>query len=224
MNRTPLCIVAGVGPGMGAALVKRFAREGFNIAMLARQAHDVHKLEDALSGNDIIAKGYAVDLGDFDTLKAVFSTIQADFGPCNVLVYNAAQWRETLAMAIDARTFNRDLAVCVTSALLCAQLVYSDMKKAGGGTILFTGGGLALYPEYGAGVSSLTAGKSGLRGLAYVLAKELASDNIHVGLVTIAGKVTRNTPFDPDRIAKEYWTIYSEAPDAWTIERVFDGK
>jgi NAD(P)-dependent dehydrogenase (short-subunit alcohol dehydrogenase family) len=153
---------------MGAALVKRFAREGFNIAMLARQADEVHNLEDVLSGNDIIAKGYAVDLGDFAALKAVFSTIRADFGTCNMLVYNAAQWRETLAIVIDAATFHGDLAVCVTSALLCAQLIYSDMKKAGGGS--------------------------------------------------------RNTPFDPDRIANEYWTMYSEARDAWTIEHVFDGK
>lgn len=143
---------------MGAALVKRFARKGFNIAMLARQSHDAQKLEGAFSGNNIIARSYAVDLGNFEALKAVFSSIEADFGPCNVLVYNAAQWRETPAMVIDAATFQEDLAVCVTSALLCAQLVYSDMKKAGGGAILFTGGGLALYPEYGAGVSSLTAG------------------------------------------------------------------
>jgi NAD(P)-dependent dehydrogenase (short-subunit alcohol dehydrogenase family) len=50
----------------------------------------VQKLEGAFSGNDIIARGYAVDLGNFEALKAVFSSIVADFGPCNVLVYNAA--------------------------------------------------------------------------------------------------------------------------------------
>jgi NAD(P)-dependent dehydrogenase (short-subunit alcohol dehydrogenase family) len=145
---------------MGAALVRRFAREGFNIAMLARQSHDVQKLEGVFSGNDIIARGYAVDLGNFEALKAVFSSIEADFGPCNVLVYNAAQRRETPAMVIDAATFQEDLAVCVTSALLypAGLLGY---EKAGGGTILFTGGGLALYPEYGAGVSSLTAREVG---------------------------------------------------------------
>ena len=98
------------------------------------------------------------------------------------------------------------------------------MRAAGRGTLLFTGGGLALYPEYGAGVSSLAAGKAGLRAFAFALAKELAPEGIHVATVTIAGTVKPGTAFDPDRIAEEYWALHAQPADSWSVERVFDGK
>jgi NAD(P)-dependent dehydrogenase (short-subunit alcohol dehydrogenase family) len=209
---------------MGKAIAKRFAREGFNIAMLARRASELNSLAAILSGNDITAKGYGVNLIDIKAMKIAFTSIENDFGPANVLVYNAAQWNEIPAMAINPSDFNRDMALCVTGALVCSQFVYSGMKKARNGTIIFTGGGLALYPDNGAGVSSLTAGKSALRGFTYALAKELAADNIHVASVTIAGTVKHDSAFDPDRIADTYWDLHCEAPGAWTVERVYDGK
>jgi hypothetical protein len=52
----------------------------------------------------------------------------------------------------------------------------------------------------------------------------LKADSIHVGMVTIAGTVARGTPFDPDRIAESYWTLYSQPPGAWTAEIVVDGQ
>jgi NAD(P)-dependent dehydrogenase (short-subunit alcohol dehydrogenase family) len=78
------------------------------------------------------------------------------------------------------------------------------MAHDGRGTILFTGGGLALCPEYGAGVSSLAAGKSALRGFTYALAKEVAPE---AATVTIAGTVKPGTSFDPYQIAEVYWAL-----------------
>jgi short-subunit dehydrogenase len=97
------------------------------------------------------------------------------------------------------------------------------MVSAGGGTVLFTGGGLALAPQAGLGVASLVAGKSALRGLALVLHEELKPQGIHVGLVTIAGMVAPGTAFDPDRIAEAYWDLLSEPRAGWTAETVFRG-
>ena len=109
-------------------------------------------------------------------MRATFTVIQERQRPAAVLVYNGGSWHEMPAMQMDPALFSRDLMLCVTGALVCAQAAYPAMKAAGRGTILFTGGGLALYPAYGAGNSSLTAGKSGLRGFTFALAKELAPE------------------------------------------------
>ena len=138
--------------------------------------------------------------------------------------YNGGAWHETPAMQLEPDLFSRDLNLCITGALACAQAVYPHMRAGGRGTLLFTGGRLALHPEYGAGVSSLTAGKAGLRAFVFALAKELAPEGLHVATVTIAGTVKPGTAFDPDRIAEQYWALHAEPANGWSVERVFDGK
>jgi NAD(P)-dependent dehydrogenase (short-subunit alcohol dehydrogenase family) len=224
MTDRKLCIVAAAGPGMGLAIARRFAREGYDLALIARDAQALQRLEAAIAAPGSDVRGYALDLSDLDALKATFARITAEQGPAEVLVYNGGAWHESAAMRLDPRLFNRDLALCVTGALACAQAVHPAMKAAGRGTILFTGGGLALYPGQGAGVASLTAGKSALRGFTYALARELAPEGIHVATVTIAGVVKPDTAFDPDRIAEEYWSLHVQPAGAWTVEMVFDGR
>jgi NAD(P)-dependent dehydrogenase (short-subunit alcohol dehydrogenase family) len=140
------------------------------------------------------------------------------------MVYNGGVWNEGPPLAMPAQDFHRDLALCVTGAYACARAVHADMKAKGGGTILFTGGGLALAPEYGVTVASLVAGKAGLRGLGLALHEGLKADNIHVGMVTITGTVAKGGAFDPDRIAESYWTLYSQPPGVWTAEIIYHGE
>ena len=218
MTQPKLCIVAGVGPGIGASVAKRFAKEGFAVALIARRQADLDALAATLGTP---AKGYSADLTDFEAIKQTFSRIQADFGPASVLVYNASRMLVQPAMEIDPETFHADLALCCTGALACAQQVYPAMKQAHQGSILITGGGLALHPEYGAGIAALTAGKSAIRGLTLALAKELAPDGIHVATVTVAGTVQPGTPYDPDIIAEDFITLHNQPQSAWQVERVF---
>ena len=91
------------------------------------------------------------------------------------------------------------------------------MRERGEGTILFTGGGLALqpYPDF----ASLAIGKAGIRSLTFSLAQEVADDGIHVGTVTICGFIRAGTKFDPDTIAESYWELHSEDRRSWSHER-----
>jgi NAD(P)-dependent dehydrogenase (short-subunit alcohol dehydrogenase family) len=219
-----LAIVAGVGPGMGIAIARRFAKEGYDIGLIARDQGRLDAYVSELSQLGVKACGQSADLCDLTALKSAFDLIKGKLGSASVLVYNGARWHEQKAMEIDPMTFNWDIALCCTGALAAAQHVYPDMKRAGKGSILFTGGGLALYPEYGANVSSLTAGKSALRGLTYAMAKELEPDGIHVATVTIAGQVAEGSPFAPDLIAERYWLLHQQDRAGWSIENVFDGK
>lgn len=218
-----LCVIAAAGPGMGLAIGKRFAREGYDIALIARSASSLSSLQAELARSGTRVTCHETDLCDLNALKATFAAIRDDIGDPEVLVYNGGAWHEVAAMEVDPDLFSRDLMLCVTGALACAQQVFPAMKRAGRGTILFTGGGLALHPEYGVGVSSLAAGKSGLRGLTYALAGEVAPAGVHVATVTIAGTVKPGTPFDPDTIADAYWALHVQRKADWVAERVFGG-
>ncbi len=215
----PVCVVAGVGPGIGAAVARRFARGGFSIALLARRAGELDGLATAIGS----ARAYAVDLLDPPAIAATMGRVAADLGAPSALVYNAAAWREAHPMDVAPAAFTAELALCATGALACAQAVYPAMKVAGAGTIIFTGGGLALHPEYGSKVLGLTAGKSALRGMTLAMAPVLAADGIHVATVTVAGMVAPGGAFDPDRIAESFWTLHAQPRETWTTEVVFTG-
>jgi NAD(P)-dependent dehydrogenase (short-subunit alcohol dehydrogenase family) len=221
---TRTCIVAGVGPGIGLSVSKRFAREGFQVALLARREAELAGLAREVSAVGAEARGYAVDLSDADAVRATLNRVATELGSASALVYNAAAWNEADAMTLDPAAFAADLALSVTGALVCVQTVYPAMKARRDGVILFTGGGLALRPEYGETVPSLVAGKSALRGLAFALAPRLAKDGLRLATVTVAGLVQKGTAFDPERIADVYYQLYERPLSGWTTEIVFDGK
>jgi hypothetical protein len=89
-----LCAVVGVGPGNGAAFVRRFVKEGYRVAMIARSG----KVMDALATELPQARAYRCDVGDPAQIEATFAGIAADLGPVDALIYNAgkgvgARWR-----------------------------------------------------------------------------------------------------------------------------------
>jgi short-subunit dehydrogenase len=122
---------------------------------------------------------------------------------------------------LDAEKLMQDFRVNVAGALVAAQQVIPHMKAQRQGTILFTGGGLALqpHPKY----ASIAVGKAGIRNLSFSLAAELESAGIHVATVTIAGIVRPGTALDPDRIAEEYWRLHVQSPGKFQREAVLNG-
>lgn len=93
------------------------------------------------------------------------------------------------------------------------------MRVARAGTILFTGGGLALepYPEW----CSLAAGKAALRAYSLALHKEALTFGVHVAVIAVCGIIQRGGLFDPERIAELYWTLHAEGSGAFSREVVY---
>jgi NAD(P)-dependent dehydrogenase (short-subunit alcohol dehydrogenase family) len=220
----PLCLVAGVGPGVGLAIARRFAAEGFAVALLARRPDALDGYERELRAQGGVAHGFAVDLRDAQAIRSTCADVRERLGDPQVLVYNAATWRAGPAFHGPVDGFAGDVALGLLGAYECARAVHPAMRAAGRGTLLFTGGGLALAPHTGAGVAGLTAAKSALRGFTYALAEELRPEGTHVATVTIAGAVAPGTAFAPERIAEHYWALHREPRDAWRVEHVYDGR
>ena len=214
-------IVVGAGPGLGVSIAARFARAGFATGLIARQRAtlDAATAAVAASGWPPVRLAAAVgDAGDQSSLDGAWAELAEQIGPPTVAVYNAMAVVRGDPTTIDPADLGASLAVNITGALRCAQLAAAAMKAAGTGTILFTGGGLALEPFPAA--ASLAAGKAGARNLAFSLALELEPAGIHVAVVTVCGRVEPGGAFDPDAIADAYWDLHAQAPGSWERERV----
>jgi NADP-dependent 3-hydroxy acid dehydrogenase YdfG len=107
--------------------------------------------------------------------------------------------------------FQHAFAVNVGEALTSVKAVLPAMIVDHRGTILFTGGGLALYPA--AGLGTLGVGKAAMRNVALTLAKEVRDARIHVATVTICGVIQAGTFFAPEKIAEVYWQLHAERWD-----------
>jgi short-subunit dehydrogenase len=217
-----VCTIVGVGPGVSLGVARRFARDGFTLALIARKAEKIQKYAEELGQEGNGAYAFSADASDFDSLVRTFRQIHHQINPTDVLVYNVAVPREGNPSITDAEKMIQDFRVNVAGALVAAQQVIPHMKSQRKGTILFTGGGLALqpHPKY----ASMAVGKAGIRNLAFSLAAELEPAGIHVATVTIAGIVRPGTPFDPDKIAEEYWRLYAQSPGSFERETVFKGE
>lgn len=214
-----VCVVVGVGPGMGLAVAARFGREGYRLALVARRVEALAEYVSELGQAGLGAYPFTADAADFDSLRRALAQIRNQMGDSEVLIYNAAAIHAGKPSALNPDDLVSDFRVNVAGALVCAQAVIPAMKAAQRGTILFTGGGLALtpYPDY----ASLAVGKAGLRNLAYSLGAELEPDGIQVATVTIAGFVKPGTHFDPELIAEKYWALHQQAPGAREREIVY---
>ncbi|MGG6269855.1 SDR family NAD(P)-dependent oxidoreductase [Leptolyngbya sp. AN03gr2] len=214
-----ICVIVGFGTGVSTGVAKAFAKEGYSLALIAR---NLTKLEDnaqELKTAGYPAHSFVADASDETSLRQAFNQIQAELGDPEVLVYNAFAATPGKPTSLDAEILVSDFRVNVAGALTAVQQVLPAMQANQKGTILFTGGGLALNPF--ADVSSLAIGKAGIRSLAFSLAQELGSHRIHVGTVTICGMVEPGTHFDPDTIAQSYIALHKQPIDAWQTEIVY---
>ncbi|WP_239112171.1 SDR family NAD(P)-dependent oxidoreductase [Halomicronema sp. CCY15110] len=202
-----LCVIVGMGEGNGMAIARRFAREGFEIVMLARNEQKLQSYQTTLAADGITSHYFLADAGDAAALTAAFSTLQDQLGTPAVLIYNAAVPRMESILQTSYDTLVSDFRANVAGAMVCIQAVLPAMQQQQQGSLLLTGGGFALYPQ--PDFVSLAIGKAGIRVLANTLHTALQDSPIKVGTVTICGTVNGNDPkYGSDRIAEEYWQLH----------------
>lgn len=212
-------VVVGAGPGLGAGIARRFAREGFALTLVARSADTLAPLAGELRSGGTQVGTVTADVADTDALAAALAPVVAT-RPA-VVVHNVGLVVGDDLLVDPPAHFAHALAVDVVGAVAVAQLFTPAMRRAGEGTFLVTGGGPALHPD--PAHASLTLGKAALRNAVALLHGQLAADGVHAAGVTVVGVVAPGTPLDPDRIAETYWELHTEPRGAWSVDRVVDG-
>lgn len=204
-----IAVVVGVGPGMGVALARAFGREGATVALVARRADALASYAEELAADGLTARAYPADVADEASLRAAFAAIRASLGDPDVLVYNAslnAPGTPAEVRPVDAAAA---FAVGALGALVALQEVLPAMRARDAGTVLVTGGGLALRPWPPA--TALGMAKAAVRNLVQAAARDLAGTGVHIGMVTIMG-VVGAPGFDPDDIAARFVQMHRQEP------------
>lgn len=210
--------VVGMGPGVSAAVARRFVKEGFSVAAIARNADKLGAQVEALTKVGARAEAFSADAGDPGALRSVLASVAARLGEVDVLVYNPVGVHYKPLSELTAEELNADLRLSVGGALAAAQAVLPAMMARGSGTLLFTGGGYAFEPT--PTLASVGAGKAALRNLTFSLFADLKEKGIHAAMVTIGGVVKAGTEFDPDAIAECYWQLHRQPKGGFEREIV----
>ncbi|MEO6694389.1 MAG: SDR family NAD(P)-dependent oxidoreductase [Ignavibacteria bacterium] len=208
--------IVGMGPGVSYSVAQRFAKDGFKIAMIARNKQRLDDYKDEFEKMNFEVQGFPADAEDESSLISTFEKIHETFGKTEVLLYNAFSMRVAKPAELNYEDFIKDFKINVAGALVSSQQVLPSMIEKKEGAILFTGGGTGLEPM--PAYSSLGIGKAGIRNLCFSMFKDLKSKCIHVATVTITGFVKPGTKWDPDLIAEEFWKLYQQKPGEFERE------
>jgi len=220
--------VLGVGPGLGAAVARRFGREGFAVGLLARKAESIGPVEKELAASGVRVAQALADATDAASVKAGIARVTEELGSPDVFVYNAGAFKMGGVLEITPGEFDECWRANCAGAFYATQQVLTAMVPKKRGTILLTGATASLRGS--ARFSCLAVGKFGLRALAQSLAREFGPQGIHVAHVVIDGQIdlprTRQmmpgraveTFLSPDAIADTYFHITTQHPSAWTLE------
>src|SRR5258707_9098229 len=220
-----MAIVAGVGPGLGAALVRKLVGEGCRVGMFARSADFIGKLA-AEIGTDAIA--VPTDISDAKQVAAGFRKMRRQLGPVEILIAHASGSVGEGIMKTTPAQFEQSWRIAVMGAFLCAREAVPDMLKRQRGAILFTGATSSVRGRGGA--VAFSSAKFAMRGLAESLAVELWPRGIHVAHVVIDGVIdtpkvrrrykpsAREPLLKPEAIADSYWNLIQQDRNAWSLE------
>jgi len=220
--------VLGVGPGLGAAVARRFAGEGFGVALIARREESVAGIREEIEGGGGTALPVSADATDPDSVAAAFELVRGELGDPEVFVYNAGAFQMGGILDLSPEQFDACFRANCAGAFYAAQQVLPAMVEAGRGTVLLTGATAALRGS--ARFSALAVGKFGLRALAQSMAREFGPRGVHVAHVIVDGQIhtprvremspdrEEDTMLSPDAIAETYWLLHSQDPTAWTLE------
>jgi NAD(P)-dependent dehydrogenase (short-subunit alcohol dehydrogenase family) len=226
MSDRQVAVIVGVGPGLGFALVRRFARAGMAVALAARSKEHLEQLlaSEPVEG----ARAYACDATDKAAVDRLFTEVEQDLGAPEVVVFNAGAFRPGGILEIDPAEFEQCWRIGCHAGFLVGQAAARRMVAKGHGTILFTGATAALRGS--ARFANLAVPKFGLRALAQSMARELGPQGVHVGHVIIDGQILSeryahleagrgpDSLLQPDAIAEMYYQLHAQPRSAWTLE------
>ena len=222
-----VAVVVGVGPGLGAALARRFAQK-YAVAIVARNTDYLRSLAGEIKATGGHVLEVPADIGNRAQVEAAFASIRTKLGSPEVLLYNAGSGTWGTVTDITPDQYENDWRVNAYGAFLSAKAVVPDQITRGRGVILFTGATAGVK----AGPKSVSFGpaKFAMRGLAQSLARDLGPKGIHVawinvdGVIDIPGTRERYPQFKdedllkPDAIAETYWHLAHQDRSAWTLE------
>ena len=208
-------LIVGAGPGIGEATAERFGREGWTVVVSSRSPRTVDPMVARLIGNGVMAHGLVIDATSPAAVQAGMRTADSLSGGLTAVLYNAAHVRRQDLFSMTDAEIEGDLAVNIAGGLHTIRAAVGLFEGCGG-TILVTGGLLAVmpHPDY----ASLGLGKAALRNLVEGLAPSLGARGIHLRMATVTTLVSPGST-EAAGVADVLWALACDPQAGW--ERVY---
>lgn len=234
----PTAIVFGVGSvrGVGGAVCKRFASEGYHVIVTGRTSAKIDSVVAEITALGVgSAEAFQTDVTDETQVIAAFDRAMnpgPGREPADVIVSNAGNNARIDFTQLTAAQFEDFWRVGCYSGFLVGREAARRLTPLGRGTVIFTGasGSLRGKPGY----AHFAAAKAGLRMIAQSMARDYGPKGLHVAHVVIDGAILgdRLQAAFPDRvnqdaadgllgydaIAENYWMLHRQPKSAWTQE------
>ena len=206
--------IVGAGPGLGLAIARAFGRQGFDVALVARNKDRLDGFVADLAEKSIRAAVFPADVMDRTSVKRALGEAVAHFGAIDVLEYSpvgtAKDSRLTAPSQAQPEDIQQQIDFQLYGAMAATEAVLPAMREAGSGTLLYTTGAGSVDPV--PFVGNVNAAAAALRNWVINLNKELAGTGVypaHVAIdVSIGGVVPDFRAATADQVAAAYWELY----------------
>jgi NADP-dependent 3-hydroxy acid dehydrogenase YdfG len=228
---SPVIAIFGAGSGLGTALARRFGREGFRVALVARRADKLAALVEELAADDVEAVAFPTDLSDPANGLAAVRSIRERFGRVDFVSYQPMPGGTafTPATQLDSATLVPLTNLYLLTPVEIASAVIPEMVDRGSGGFIVTGGFTAAEPQ--PFISGLGPAMAAIRNYIYSLHGEVADAGVYAGVATLAalikdsesyhsmtpeqlaeitGGTTGPHVIDPDELAQTYWRLFTD--------------
>lgn len=229
-------LIAGAGPGIGAAVAKRFARAGYNIIAARRNGNEGNLLCEEIKNEGGFCRSVSCDFRKEEEVFKLVQNTEEEFGSIHCGIHNVgANIGHMNVVDTSARKYFKSWELAAFSAFLFGREVSKNMIARNKGTIIFTGATASTRGS--AGHCAFSGAMMAKRSFAQSLAREAGPQGVHVAHAVIDGvidnpntlkffseneqfasKLKELTLILPDDIADIYLSIHAQARSAWTHE------
>jgi NADP-dependent 3-hydroxy acid dehydrogenase YdfG len=222
-------VVSGFGPGISTAVAERFGKEGFSVALVARNAERLHAGVKALEAKGIQAAAFPADLSDAAAVQKLVAAVRSKLGPITVLHWNAYGSPAKDLLSTPADELRSVFELPVVGLLTATQAVLPDLREQKNSALLITNGGLGLFdPQVDAlavqwGAQGLAVANAAKHKVVGLLSAKLKPEGVYVGEVVVTSVVkgsafdTGGGTLDASAVAAKFWELYSKRGDVSAI-------
>lgn len=210
---TTLAII-GAGKGLGAAVARRFGKEGFSVALVSRHQGRLDALAAELEQDGVQAQGFVADVRDPESIAAALERATETLGPIEVLQYSPLPQKDFMRPVLETTPadLRGPVEFSIYGPVAAVHQVLPGMRFLPEGSkpsILFVNGGSAVKP--GRTVTGTSIAFAGQAAYLQLLHEELAEEGIYVGQLVIGGQIVEGDPEkDPAVLADRIWSLHSE--------------
>ncbi|MFG2964820.1 MULTISPECIES: SDR family NAD(P)-dependent oxidoreductase [unclassified Streptomyces] len=221
--------VFGAGTGLGVSVARRFGKEGFRVALVARRKERLDALVTRLADEGVEAAAFAADLSDPAGVPALVDAIRDRFGRIDVVEYGpiGGDVSFTPAARLEAAALERFSRLLLLTPVELFRTVLPELTERGDGALLMTTALTAVQPM--PQLSGPGPVMAAARNYLYSLNAELAGTGVYAGTLTVGAMITGSEAagqagdveddmraaglavhvVHPDELAEHYWDMYT---------------